>query len=187
MNDINTVFFSSDKGGSKNNKKSFRMVLNGKKAIYFSPLIYLPFGIESYAGKFILNLEINPEQSNEMYNFYSSLYQIDNILQNLSLTTPTEQTCETDQIQNDSDNRNQIKALVKGKQFTSCIRNGKNGFLIRTYVKQGISIHSKDNKEFYKMSELKGRNVWVELELGNLWIMPDSYGYILNVADITVP
>lgn len=185
---IESTFFTKDK--FIGNKKSFRMTISGKKINYVSPYVYIPFGAETYNGKQILNIEVNVDKNNNLYNFLSSISQIDNMLQNLQKDITDEQTehYNENNIHNENkvqmDNKKYIKDLVKGKQFVSCIRNGKNGHLIRTYIKQGINIHSPDNKEFFKLSELKGRIAVVDIDLGNLWIMPDSYGYVLNVTDI---
>lgn len=185
---IESIFFTKD--NFTGNKKSFRMTNGGKKLNYVSPYVYIPFGVETYNGKQILNIEVNTDKNNNLYNFLSSISQIDNMLQNLQkdITDDQNEHYNENNIHNENkiqiENKKYIKDLVKGKQFVSCIRNGKNGHLIRTYIKQGINIHSPDSKEFFKLSELKGRIAVIDIDLGNLWIMPDSYGYVLNVTDI---
>ena len=187
---IKSIFFTKDK--FIGNKKAFRISIDGTKMVFYSPPIYLPFGIEYYNGKPILNLEVEPTLNNDLYNFHSSIYQIDSMLNNIANNETeqrVEQRVEQEELQLtkiQKENRQYINQLIKGKQFISCIRSGKNGFLFRTYVKQGAVIKSIDGKNYYKLSELVGRKAKVTIELGNLWIMPETYGYVLNVTEITI-
>ena len=184
----NKLFFSKDKFiGSK---KSFRMVINGSKVSLFTPIIYIPFGIESYNGKHILNFEVDTERNNDLYNFYAQIYKIESVLQNLitpNINTDDENN-ETDNElidENIKSNHLQIYNLIKGKQFVSCIKNGLKGYLIRSYVNQGIDIKSNNN-DFFSINQTKGKLAKLQIELGNLWIMPDTFGYILNITEITI-
>jgi hypothetical protein len=179
---INKIFFSKDK--TTGPKKSFRIVSDGSKIILYSPIIFIPFGIEYYNNKQILNIEVDSDKNNDLYNFYSLIYKIDHILQNLNNDT------NNDLIYDETirQNHKSIANLIQNKQFISCIKNGLKGYLFRTYIPTncGLNIHSSDNTETYTMNQIKGRYAKVTIEIGNLWIMPDTYGYILNITDITL-
>ena len=171
----NKLFFSKDKFIGQ--KKSYRIVSEGSKITLYTPLVYLPFGVETYNGKNILNFEIDTEKNNELYNFHALIYKLENILQNLGNN-------EIDDL-NIKSNHQQIANLIKGKQFISCIKNGLKGYLIRSYVNQGIDIKS-NNDDYYTINQIKGKLVRITIDIGNLWIMPDTYGYILNITNIIV-
>jgi hypothetical protein len=170
------LFFSKDKFIGQ--KKSFRIVVDGSKITLYSPVVYLPFGIEIYNGKHILNFEVETERNNDLYNFYALIYKMENILQNLGNN-------EIEDL-NIKSNHQQIANLIKGKQFVPCIKNGLKGYLIRSYVNKGVEIKSNDGNNFFTMAQTKGKLAKVTLEIGNLWIMPDTYGYILNITDIII-
>jgi len=171
----NQLFFSKDKFVGQ--KKSYRMVFEGSKLTLYTPFVYSPFGVETYNGKHILNFEVDTEKTNELYNFYALIYKFENILQNL-------ENNEIDDL-NIKKNHQQIFNLIKGKQFISCIKQGLKGYLIRSYVNQGIEIKS-NNDDYYTINQMKGKMVKLTIDIGNLWIMPDTYGYILNITNIIV-
>jgi hypothetical protein len=139
--------------------------------------VYLPFGMELYNNKHILNFEINIDKNNDSYNFYALIYKFENILQNLDKNEIDDLNIKT--------NHQNILNLIKGQQFVSCIKNGLKGYLIRSYINQGIEIKSNDGN-YFTFNQLKGQNVKLTIDIGNLWIMSDTYGYILNITNIII-
>lgn len=164
------LFFTREK--SQGIKKVYRIAKDGSKINFKSPFVSAPFGIESYNNKPILNIELETDKDNEIYNFYTEILKIDTLIKNITICNYI--------------NDESIRDLIKGKQFVSCIRNGMKGYLIRTYVKQGINICSEDKKQTYSFSNVKGKKIMVSLDVGHLWIMNDTYGYILNVNEIII-
>jgi hypothetical protein len=152
-------------------KRNYRIVINGSKHKIICPVIQSPFGIESYGNKQILNIEIDIENA-DLNDFYKNITNLDTNFQNIN------------SIQNA--NIDVVKQDINKKQFISCIRNSKKGFIVRTHIKTGAIYHSEDGKQFYTSKELKNKKLKPIIELGPLWITDDSYGYILYITDIIV-
>lgn len=121
----------------------------------------MPFGIELYLGKYISNLEIEENRSNELYNIVQNMKQIDNWARKLS--DSEKEFCE--------------------KNFFPSFKNK----LLRTHVHKDLIIY-RNNKDvtvkiFDKIKKgcddlhlyTKGLNA--HLTLDSIWINEKSYGF----------
>jgi hypothetical protein len=188
---INEMYFMCEPKKRKSQKNIFRVLINGAPIKIKSPRIYMPFGGELYNDKIVLNFEIDPDKNNECHNFYAKLSQID-----IAFREINEKNSDHEESDDKYDNNNksalsnkiphELINNVENKQFVSCIRNGKNGYIIRTHVKNGMVPHSRDGADMYTLTQLKHMYAHVELELYCLWTSSTSYGYIWYASDVIV-
>lgn len=181
----NKNFYNINLNRNKNNYKiSFgKSIFDKEKLILKSPIMNVPFGVEKYLSKYILNLEFtNKDKNNEMNNFYATLKQIDNFMYRLSWDEELiDESCVSIQF---------IKDIYK-KYYVSCIRNrNKYDPLFRTHIRK---TKNKQTTEFYKIEddnriyllndEICKKEGEFEIELDFVWITKDSYGltwYVKN-------
>lgn len=180
--DMNCCRFISQKGGSYR----IKYIDNQDKytnIIYKTPIIKVPFGVEEYAKKDIINLEFTDYQkNNDVFNFITQIEQLDDFLSRL---------------QNIDDNNDEFfsKSFVfninkdvlydiKGKQYVSCIRRNKGIYdpSLRTHLrKKGKTIQSKvyKQKEQISVFDIKKHFGFFTIELGTLWTSSDQYGLVI--------
>jgi len=125
-----------------------------------TPTMFSPFGIESYNNKLIMNLEFyNIDSNNQMYNFFSYIKTLDNIL----TTNPPQE--------------------LTNKTYISCIKERNNNPLLRIHlrvIKTNIitAITDYDNK-YVTTDSVKNKKIQGELEIGTLWYTDETYGIII--------
>lgn len=179
---INELYFMCEKQGRKNSKTIYRALINGSTIKLKSPKLYIPFGGELYNGKMLLNFELDPEKNNECHNFFAKLSQIDIALRDI-LNENTDEDDDQCKIKNIPQ---ELIDDIKDKEFISCIRNGKNGYILRTHVKNGTTPYSHNKENHYTFTQIKGTYAYIELELHSVWTSKTSYGYVLYVTDINI-
>lgn len=167
------------------NKNTFKiMYLNAedqyKKIIYKTPIVNIPFGVEKYNFKDIINVEFtNLKGSNEVYNFYTQIKQIDEFLTNLN----KEDNKDTHSVDFINNLNYELVNNIKGKTYISCIReNKKYDPMLRTHVrktKKMIKSKVYKNKKEFPILSMKRDKGFFTIELGSLWISDDSYGIII--------
>jgi|AntRauTorckE6833_2_1112554.scaffolds.fasta_scaffold25759_3 hypothetical protein len=181
----NKNFYNINLNRNRNNYKiSFgKSIFNNEKLILKSPIMSVPFGVEKYLSKLILNLEFtNKDKNNEMNNFYATLKQIDNFMYRLSWD---------EELINESGVSIQFVKDIYKKQYVSCIRNrNKYDSLFRTHIRKTKNSQTtefyriEDNNRIYLLNdEIHKQAGEFEIELDFVWITKDSYGltwYIKN-------
>ena len=136
----------------------------------------IPFGIEKYNYKDILNIEFsNMNNNNTMYNFYSMISQIDKFFARLSYDKS---------IINKVYIPKKILQNISGKSYTPSIRSRPHKFdsLLRTYVKSNAVFHDTSNRHVNK-KEIKSKSGIFTLNLNSLWISKNKYGLIWSIID----
>jgi hypothetical protein len=155
-------------------KKGYKISYFGSNLRIKAPKCFIPFGIEEYCKKLILNIEFNPEESNEIHNFVSSYLGIEKVFQspddhpNARITE--EFKCETDNL-----------------TYMSNIKQRLNKVLLRTHVKNP-EIYKKENdkKVYVSLGDLKLKSAIVELEINQIWTTKDSFGLLLYITEIEI-
>ncbi len=148
----------------------------------------IPFGIEKYFFKDIVNLEfLNFENNNYCKNFYSIICQIDSFMSKLSWNNSFQKELNLD------DN---LLNELKNKNYVSCLKTRPNNYdpLLRTHLsKKGSQIVTQfftedinKRKSFINNNELEKKIGYFVIELGSLWINNDNYGltWILKAGKI---
>jgi hypothetical protein len=148
--------------------------LNEDKPIIYqinSPIVYLPFGIENYNNKQIMNIDIK-SQDKTTKPFLDTLIKLDVYFR---------------------DNIKEIIPELEGLEYVSPIKkrnNIFNNYLIRTNIKKRgnmISTKCYENNEEITIFEIKKKShIKLKLEICNLWIYNNKYGITLDVVEIKV-
>lgn len=170
--DIKKIKFkkSTDKAGEY--KKSFIPfdIETERKCIISLKNVILPFGYELYNKKYILNMEIYPNKSNDHHNIYSILSAfernfVDKTINDINLTNE-----------------------VDGKGFYSNLKETIKGYMLRTFVygHPEIFMMIKNFKSSLTSNDIKCTKCNVDLEFGVVWITENSYGLGWNVKKIEV-
>lgn len=151
-------------------EKSYKIMYRNKKE--FIPLkikmegIKIPFGIEKYKYKHIINLElINYKKNNKMYNLLNQLLIFDKFLRS------PETLCLSQDILN----------KLKGKQYISCLKQSKNNPLLRVHIKtKGKTMQSTFYKNGNKIlpSDIKNMICDSIIYINSLWITQTNYGVV---------
>ena len=159
-----------------NNTKVIRLTFNSIK---------LPFGIEKYEGKDIVNLEfVNHKTNNESHNNYSILKQTDKLFKKLYTSYQIDNFKYISKF-------SKIIEDVEGKEYVTSVkeRPGKYDPLLRVHLRKNkgvvtAGIFSKDGHIIHQ-DDIKGEEVEVEIELGSLWTTNEKYGLVWYVNNIT--
>jgi hypothetical protein len=145
--------------------KTFINVLSENKKIKFTlNNIVIPFGVEIYNQKELLNIEIQPK-NNESYNYISIIESIENKILNSKLD------------------------ILKNKNFISSIKDSKYGKILRTHLIKDPEIYIKsktDTKINLMKSNLKNSESNVNISLKGIWIKDDNYGLYWSLSDCEI-
>jgi len=152
-------------------KKNFIGMSTEKGPIIFEiNNCFIPFGIEKFNGKDILNIELE-KGDNQLYNIYSKLSAIESNIKkgdytdNLSVTQAT-----------------------KGKGFMPSVKKSALGHIIRTHIRNpDIYVLQKDGEKFpIDPSNLKKAYVDAKVMLNGIWINDNNFGLLFATIDIRV-
>lgn len=148
---------------TKDNKKKY-IELNG---------ITIPFGVENYQNKNIINIEINTKKNNKFHNTYSILSSFENELKTLR----DNKICS-----------NELKNSLQDKEYYPNMRESKCGQIIRTQLfgQPIITTQFIGQKMSAPISNIKKSIANVKLELGGLWITESNYGISWYIKEIEI-
>lgn len=145
--------------------KTFINVLSENKKIKFTlNNIVIPFGVEIYNQKEIVNLEIQPK-NNESYNYISIIESIENKVKNSKLD------------------------MIKNKTLIPSIKDSKYGKILRTHLISDPSIYIKsksDSKINLMKTNLKNSESNVTISLKGIWIKNESYGLLWSLSECEI-
>ena len=162
----------------KKNYKVFTKDFNTNKYSrmrFVTPNMFIPFGLESYQKKAIVNIEF-PKNDNFSNNFLGDIQQIDKFFLGLK----SESFREFYRLQIPKD----LIDNIEKKLYVSCLRQ-KDGFqpMLRTHAKtKGVSIQSvfyDSSQNVVPIGEIKKRYAKLTLEIGPIWYTNTSYGIVL--------
>lgn len=146
--------------------KNFVSVLSENKKIQFTlNNVLIPFGIEIYNSKEIVNIEIQPT-NNESYNYISIIESIENKIKNSSID------------------------ILKNKNLIPSIKDSKYGKILRTHFIQNSEIYIKtttklgvENKINLMKTNLKLSISNVNISLKGIWVKNESYGLYWSLSE----
>jgi len=136
----------------------------------------IPFGIEKYNYKNILNIEFSKmNNDNAMYNLYSTISQIDKFFARLSYDKS---------IINKIRISKKVLQNISGKSYVPSVRTRPHKFdpLLRTYVKSNAIFHDTLNR-YVEKKDIKSKSGIFILNLDSLWISKYNYGLIWFIID----
>lgn len=141
--------------------KHYRLVDNYNKPIILNTCtLKIPFGVENYNGKNIINFELDPQRDNDSYNMFA-------ILQNIE-----KQIMETN--------------IIKKPLYPILKNNGKK-YLLRVHLKKEMSFSIVDNNNttrFLTNSELKDRYCTGIISFGSIWTNNENFGVLIYLDDV---
>lgn len=167
-------------------KKGYRVSYNMSKLKIKSPLLYIPFGIEYYNNKEILNLIIT-DDNNAKINFTNYIKIIENIYKQFSKNNLSnindEQKLNLPFVDLPPDF---IKDVSK-KEFVHTFKSNNNNYILRSHLKNPEIYKMEGNKKIYlEKKEIIKKNCIAILELSNIWVHENKYGFVWYVTDIEI-
>lgn len=140
--------------------------------------VTIPFGVETYEKKHILNIEIHPKQNNQHYNYYAVISGF-----------------ETELINSKNIKYDKLSRDIEGKGYYPNIRESKGGYIIRCHIfntpevftmlngKDKTIRNIKDKRSMLDVEKIKAN---IELELGTFWTNDNNYGFLWYVKTIEI-
>jgi hypothetical protein len=135
--------------------KKIKFELNG---------VVIPFGVEIYNSKEIVNVEIQPKD-NVQYNYISEIESLENNIKESKLQT------------------------LKDKNFISTFKESKYGKILRTHLIRDPEIYIKtknDSKMTLAKSNIKNTTSNVKISLKGIWIKDNSYGLYWSLSECEI-
>jgi len=166
--DIKHIQFKKTSEKYKEQKINYNISYHNKKPTIRLEKVYIPFGVENFNDRQIINIEIHPKKH---YNAYSMINGFENQLSNL---------------ENYSDKI--VLENIQNKGYYKNMRKSKLGYIIRTHVfhKPEIFCNIAGFKTLMSTSDIKNTNSNVDLELGTFWINENNYGITWIVRKIEI-
>lgn len=144
------------------NKKNERIVISINN-------VYIPFGIERYNDRDLINIELNPQKNNQHYNLNVILSEFEKELKN------------TENLKD-----NYVLRDIEQKNFHSNIKQNNQNFLIRTHIFGTPDIYTNINGKKFPIIDIKKKHANMEIELLTLWITDDNYGILFNIKSVEI-
>jgi hypothetical protein len=156
--------------GKKKDNINYLILDNAKKITISLKNINIPFGVELYKNKKVINIEINDKDSNDLYNECIEILSFEKYLSEKKFN-----------------NQFNITNDVMEKQYYHNIRQSLKGYIIRCYI-ENAKIYTIQNDYEILINDdcLKNTKCDVILELGNLWINEINYGIIWYIKEIQI-
>lgn len=147
--------------------KGFYQILNKNKngstnlLKYNLSDVFIPFGLENYKGKYLLNFELTYNNNKEFLDIVNNIEE--NILKDLFKKRNLKKLIK------ESNN----KKICKGN-----IKKNKNKILTKFF---------NNNREL-SLFEFKSKNIKVDLsiEISGFWVYKDNYGLFINITQIII-
>ena len=155
------------------NKKFISIILTHSSQIIKIKLnnIFIPFGVEKFNNKHILNLEFD-KNINTHNNYISVLSSVENKINNKTYDTEIN-----------------VESILINKLFTTSLKESILGHILRTHITDSTEIFIL-KKDLSKMpidkENLKGTNVNIELTLKGMWVNDEKYGIYWNINNIQI-
>jgi len=174
-------------------KYSYGIFSNKKKIVLKTPKLLVPFGVENFNSKYLINVELfDQKDNNEIYNYYNhnqkpEKYPDD---QTKNVITFYEVLKQIDQfminIPENDQMSDEIKNLVKDKFYMSCIKKKKKlNPLLRLHLKKSkygiISEFYDKNSNNVNPNSLKKLKMVCIIEIGSMWCNKINYGITFNL------
>jgi hypothetical protein len=152
-------------------RKNFIAISQNKLPVTFKiDNCHLPFGVEKYNGKDILNIELEKD-NNELYNIYSKLSAIEDIIK--------KQEFDADL---------QVTQAIRGKGFLPSVKSSLKGYILRTHIHDPDIYILKKNGDKMPIDSLNlpNTNVNISVVLNGIWINDSNYGLLWSVLNIQI-
>lgn len=151
-----------------NDRKGYRISYDMTKLIIKTPIIEIPFGIELYNNKEIVNI-LTKNDNNDNHNFINFLKRIEKIFIN-------------------SNNKNiNFKNDIIDKKYISTVKKSNQNILLRTHCKNTDIYTIIDNKKIpVEKKLLNNKKCICDIELSNIWFYGDNYGIMWSLLNVNI-
>lgn len=151
---------------------------DNKKPSIILENVDIPFGVETYEKKHIVNIEINPKRDNKQYNYFAVISHF-----------------EKELINHENIKYDKLSKRIEGKGYYPNMRESKGGYIIRTHILNTPEVFTmvsgkdktikniKDNRSMLDITKIRAN---VELELGTFWVNDNNYGYLWFIKRIEI-
>lgn len=138
----------------------------------------IPFGVETYEKKSILNIEIDPKKNNKHHNYKA-------VISGFESELTKKENIKYEKLSKD----------IENKGYYPNIRESKGGYILRCHIftvpevfamvsgKDKTIKNIKDKRSMLDVTKIKAN---VELELGSLWTNENNYGFLWYVKKIQI-
>lgn len=166
---LSKLCFLKQKSKSKNISVNLMLKEYGKyEQIKLFSSALIPFGIEKFYGKELLNVELG--DNNKEYNTLSLIKQLDSYLSNINNLPKS------------------LSNVIANKVYISCIKQTKNTnkSLLRMHVRKNKNRYItnfvyKNDEPILDLSQLKKKRCDISITVNNLWISDESYGMLIYI------
>jgi hypothetical protein len=141
----------------------------------------IPFGIELYNKKSIINIEVELNNNNTRYNEIVKLNQLENYIRESKYRSYNfKKTIENKELYSN------IKKIDKNndKVFLRCHIKKDIKILNNCLKKSSICEEMKTTNNINSYKIVEDKTYRVILEIGNIWITGDKYGILLYILEI---
>jgi len=157
----------------------YKFSYNMSKLIIKTPELHIPFGIELYNRKEILNFSLI-DNNNERHNFIHYIKTLEKIFEEIS------------------NKKSPLLPFIKfppdfikdinQKENVKTLRSSNNSYLLRTHLSKNTEIIKlNNNKKIYiEKKDILNKKCSCELELSRIWIYKNKYGLLWNVNKIVI-
>lgn len=159
-------------------KRGYRISYNMSKFTIKTPILYIPFGIERYNNKDIINLTID-KSSNINLNFIHFINTLERIYKQFS----------------DKDNNNlpYVKLPpdfindVCHRDYIYSFKKNQSGYIWRTHLRNDNIYKIENNKKtLIEKKDIINRKCICEIECSYIWLYGTKYGLIWNVINLEI-
>jgi hypothetical protein len=156
-----------------NYKRNFAIIDDNKKRITFNiKNAKTPFGIENYNNQQILNIIIDPKKNNEHHNLVMAVKNLEKNLNNKNISNE------------------EILSEIKEKKYYSILKYSptNDNYILRTHIIGMPNVYTILNEKKFAVleSDIKNKNLSIEVEIGTFWITNENYGILLYAKDIKI-
>lgn len=169
--DVENLKFKKTRDKLSEHQKNYMIFVETGKPRIKLERVFIPFGVEFYNKKQLLNIELYPNKNNIHNNLHSLLLSLEQDFAN--------------KIVHNYELKNDITDL---KYHSFLKQNDSSAIHMRTYMSPNTEIYTfiGKSKQNIMQSSLKGTHCNVELELGTLWMNATNFGIIFYVKDIQI-
>lgn len=174
-------------------KKSHGIYHNNKKIVFNTPPMLIPFGIEEYNDKMIMNLEFINYEKGMMKRFYDDIVKLDNYFKKINTIENHENIIKLE--------NKEYKSMVKIRNnfpphLRVHLKKNKNMIITKFYSNEKEhrkyeTINKQGHNNYYGkplsyMDIKKGDKCIAEIELTSIWNHEKSYGLLFSVKKIII-
>jgi hypothetical protein len=156
---------------TQKSKLFFILLCNNSILNFNIELCNIPFGLESYLNKNIINIELL-NTNNIHHNIISKIQSLENSISSQSYISEIN-----------------VKQNLSNKTFSKSLKESKLGFILRTHPKTNIETYIKKKdltKMFIDINNIGNTTSNIEVFVKGVWMNDTSYGLYWGINYIQI-